>query len=285
MSEGTQDTHTLQQISLKHRPPFRLGTTSFIYPAGWAQNVARLAPYLDEVELLFLESQAPSSLPDGAEMQRLADLAAQSGLTYTVHLPMDLDLGSEDGVERRRAVDTIAGIVADTAGLPVTSYTLHLSYPPSAPRTQAEIQHWQTRTRGGLESLLDAGVASRALSIETLDYPYEWVFPLVEDLDLRVCLDIGHLIIYGYDLPEALDRYLARTTVIHLHGVAAGRDHRPRDHRPLDRLEAGLLDLILDRLRQHDFRDSLSLEVFGIQALERSLACFASAWDKIAKTL
>jgi sugar phosphate isomerase/epimerase len=267
-------------MSLKHRPPFRLGTTSFIYPAGWAENVARLASYLDEVELLFLESRTPASLPDRAEMQRLADLAAQSGLTYTVHLPMDVDLGASDRAERHRAVDTIAAIVAATARLPVTSYTLHLSYPPSAPRTKAEIQDWQTRIRGGLESLLAAGVASRALSIETLDYPYEWVFPLVEDLDLRVCLDIGHLIIYGYNLPEALDRYLARTTVIHLHGVAAGRDHRP-----LDRLEAGLLDLILDQLRQHDFRDSLSLEVFSLQALERSLACFASAWGKIAKTL
>ena len=43
--------------------PFRLGTTSFIYPAGWAENVARLAPLVDEVELLFFESQIPGSLP------------------------------------------------------------------------------------------------------------------------------------------------------------------------------------------------------------------------------
>jgi sugar phosphate isomerase/epimerase len=102
----------------------------------------------------------------------------------------------------------------------------------------------------------------------------------VEVLDLRVCLDMGHLIIYGYDLLEALDRYLARTTVIHLHGVAEGRDHLP-----LDRLEAGLLDRILKRLRQQGYCGSLSLEVFGLDALARSLACFNSAWEKIANAL
>jgi sugar phosphate isomerase/epimerase len=265
--------------TLKHRLPFRLGTTSFIYPAGWAENVARLAPHLDEVELLFLESRTPSSLPDRSERERLADLAVQAGMTYTVHLPMDLDLGAEDGAERRRAVDTVAGIVADTAGLPVTSYTLHLAYPAAASREEDDIQAWQARTRGGLEHLLAAGVDPGTLSIETLDYPYEWVFPLVEALDLRVCLDMGHLIIYGYGLAEALDRYLARTTVVHLHGVADGRDHLA-----LDCLEAGFLDLILKKLRQQGYRGSLSLEVFALEALKRSLACFQSAWRNIDHT-
>jgi sugar phosphate isomerase/epimerase len=280
MSDRTEKTLEFPQMSLKHRLPFRLATTSFIYPAGWAENVACLAPYLDEVELLFFESRTPASLPDYAEMTRLAALAARAGLTYTVHLPVDVDLCAEDGAERRQAADTLAGIVAATAALPVTSYTLHLDCPFSNPRSAEPIDQWRARTRSGLKSLLTAGVDPGCLSIEALDYPYEWVFPLVEELDLRVCLDMGHLIIYGYDLFEALDRYLARTTVIHLHGVVEGRDHLP-----LDRLEAGLLDRILKRLWQQGYGGSLSLEVFGLDALAHSLTCFNSAWEKIVNSL
>lgn len=280
MSNRTEEPQSFPQIFHKNRPPFRLGTTSFIYPAGWAENVARLAPHLDEIELLFFESRTPASLPDEDEMGRLADLAARAGLTYTVHLPVDVDLCAIDRAECHRAAATLAGIVAATAGLPVTGYTLHLDCPSADSPSAAQIDQWRARARSGLERLLAAGVDPGTLSIETLDYPYEWIFPLVEALDLRVCLDMGHLIIYGYDLAEAMDRYLARTTVIHLHGVAEGRDHLP-----LDRLETGLLDRILERLRQQGYCGSLSLEVFGPEALERSLACFKSAWEKIANTL
>jgi sugar phosphate isomerase/epimerase len=279
MSERVEQMHKFPLIPLKNRLPFRLGTTSFIYPAGWAKNVARLAPHLDEVELLFFESRTPASLPDRAEMERLADLAAQAGLTYTVHLPVDVDLCAIDRAARRRAAATLKEIVATTAGLPVTSYTLHLDGPSIDSCSAKQLDQWRTRARCGLESLLAAGVDPGRLSIETLDYPYEWIAPLVEALDLRVCLDMGHLIIYGYDLTEAMDRYLSRTTVIHLHGVVEGRDHLP-----LDRLAAGVLVPILERLWQQGYCGSLSLEVFGSEALARSLACLNSAWGKITKT-
>jgi hypothetical protein len=65
--------------------------------------------------------------------------------------------------------------------------------------------------------------------------------------------------------------------VIHLHGVAAGRDHRP-----LDELDDTLVNLVLERLWQDRYHASLSLEVFGQEALERSLARFHSAWQQIS---
>ncbi len=50
------------------RLPFRLGATSFVYPAGWADNVERLiieTPVRD-VELLFFEADRPDQLPGAA---------------------------------------------------------------------------------------------------------------------------------------------------------------------------------------------------------------------------
>jgi sugar phosphate isomerase/epimerase len=283
MSNHTEGIDEVLQGTLKGRYPFRLGTTSFIYPAGWAENVARLAPIVDEVELLFFESQVPGSLPDGAEIARLAETAANHDITYTVHLPVDVDLSAMVPADRKTAVDALADIYTRTRHLPVTSYTLHLAYPAGTAREAGEIGRWQERTRAGVEALLAAGVAPRRLSIETLDYPFAWVAPIVENLALRVCLDIGHLILYaqepwdGGGLSEALERYLALTTVIHLHGVAAGRDHRP-----LDELDGTLVDLVLERLWRARYRASLSLEVFGQEALERSLARFQGAWEKIS---
>lgn len=267
--------------NLKGRYPLRLGTTSFIHPASWAENADRLAPYVDEVELLFFESQNPGSLPDTAELDRLAEIATDQVLTYTVHLPVDVDLGDPDRAKRRIAANTLSAIYHQTAHLPVTSYTLHLAYPPEAPRHSDDVRRWQANTHAGLLDLLAAGVAPQTLSIETLDYPFAWAAPLVEALDLRVCLDIGHLIIYAYGpspndaISTALDSYLPRTTVVHLHGVSDGKDHRP-----LDCLDATLLSFIVERLRQSYYAGSLSLEVFGLEALQRSLACFETAWNK-----
>jgi sugar phosphate isomerase/epimerase len=237
---------------------------------------------VDEVELLFFESQMPGSLPDAAEVERLAGIAADHDLTFTVHLPLDVDLGAASPADRKRAVDALANIWARTRHLPVTSYTLHLAYPQGAARGGAAVGPWRDRTRAGLEALLAAGVDPRAISIETLDYPFAWAAPLVDALDLRVCLDIGHLILYantasaGEEVSEALDRHLGRATVIHLHGAAAGRDHRP-----LDELDDALLTLVLERLHRERFDASLSLEVFGLEALERSLAHFRRAWEQI----
>ncbi|MDJ0784166.1 MAG: cobamide remodeling phosphodiesterase CbiR [Desulfosarcinaceae bacterium] len=269
---------------LKSRFPFRLGTTSFVYPASWSENAARLAPHLDEIELLFFESRTPGSLPDRGEIDRLAAIAADHAVTYTVHLPVDRDLGAGDAVAQRQAVEALTGIVNRTRPLPVTSFTLHLASPRQSHRRVTDVRRWQDRNRAGLEALLAAEVPPQALSIETLDYPFEWAFALVEEMDLRVCLDIGHLILYAsgrsadHVLAEALNRYLDHTTVIHLHGVSDGRDHRP-----LDELAENLLMLVIDRLVRDRFSASLSLEIFNLEALNRSLACFHTAWKQLAQ--
>ena len=43
-------------VILKHRLPFRLGTTSYIVPEDIILNVRLLAPAMDAIELIFFES-------------------------------------------------------------------------------------------------------------------------------------------------------------------------------------------------------------------------------------
>jgi hypothetical protein len=77
--------------SYKGLYPFKLGTTSYIYPDGYTQNVKMLAPYVDEIELLLFES-APDSLPSNHEIKKLLLLSNEFDLTYNVHLPTDISL-------------------------------------------------------------------------------------------------------------------------------------------------------------------------------------------------
>ncbi|MBW2248941.1 MAG: sugar phosphate isomerase/epimerase, partial [Deltaproteobacteria bacterium] len=113
--------------SYKGLYPFKLGTTSFIYPAGYAQNVIILAPYVDEIELLLFESN-PDSLPSTHEIKKLLSLSKEFDLTYNVHLPTDVSLSDPEPSIRHAAVETLKKVMDLTAPLSPSTCTLHLSY-------------------------------------------------------------------------------------------------------------------------------------------------------------
>ncbi|MEJ2657277.1 MAG: hypothetical protein P8012_08760, partial [Desulfobacterales bacterium] len=73
--------------SYKNAFPFKIGTTSFIYPNNYVQNVVLLAPYLDEIELILFES-TPDSLPSMNVISTLLSLADEYHLSYNVHHPL-----------------------------------------------------------------------------------------------------------------------------------------------------------------------------------------------------
>ena len=250
--------------SWKQRYPFRLGTTSFIYPAGYRENVTRLGPHLDEIELLMFESR-PSSRPDEALVHDLRQLGQSHGVTYNIHLPNDLDLTHTDGRLRRQACQTLKAFVAALAPLNPTVYVLHLP-PPNKMSRGDDLLVWQHTAAKTLEDILESGLAPRRLALENLFFPFEWLTPLVERFDLGVCLDIGHLALQEADLEAFLTQHGRRIMITHLHGLCHGKDHSslgglPPDYRPL----------LTQWLRS--FKGSVSLEVFGFDPLLTSLNC------------
>ncbi|RLB86435.1 MAG: sugar phosphate isomerase/epimerase, partial [Deltaproteobacteria bacterium] len=60
--------------------PFRLGTTSFIYPDHLLPNVRQIGPFFDEIELLVFESQSKGVLPSRADIRELGQLSEDLGL-------------------------------------------------------------------------------------------------------------------------------------------------------------------------------------------------------------
>jgi hypothetical protein len=82
------------------RLPFRLGTTSYILPDEILPNARYLAGKVRDVELVLFEvDEGQNNLPSPEQVNSLRELASQHDLSYTVHLPLDLRLGS-DGDER-----------------------------------------------------------------------------------------------------------------------------------------------------------------------------------------
>jgi sugar phosphate isomerase/epimerase len=249
--------------SYKNAYPFKISAPSFIHPDDYIPNVQVLGPFLDEIELLCFESNR-TSLPSSETIRELASLATEFRFTYNVHLPSDLDPGSPDCKERYRFVDNILHVMDLTRPLEPTTYILHLPY-NQAPIGRICDKAWQSRISDCLRRLRDAGVHCPALSIETLNYPLEWIEQIIREYDLRVCLDMGHLIVNHENIEIPYRRFAERTTMIHLHGVDNGKDHQA-----LNVFDQIRLDQIFSLLRQ--FAGTVSVEVFSFNRLLTSLA-------------
>jgi sugar phosphate isomerase/epimerase len=235
--------------------------------------VARLAPFLDEIELVLFESNSLDNYPDQAEMKALEDLSLSQGVGYHVHLPIDIYLGDRTGEIRSQGVSAVKKAIERTLCLNPSFYTLHFEMRNSDGQKEKDIETWRKGLIQSAREIVKWGIEPNRISIETLDYPFEWVEDLTTKFGFSICLDIGHILISGRDLRLYLERYLSKTSIVHLHGFADGVDHLG-----IDRLPEETLRFILSRLRNHS--GIVSIEVFSLDDLRRSLILLEEKWGK-----
>jgi sugar phosphate isomerase/epimerase len=248
---------------LKGRFPFRLGATSYVRRDALLPNVRLVAKCVDDIELVLFEM---TDLPDASVIEELCAIAEQDAVSYTVHLPLDLRLGSCGEPERERSVCSCAQIASLSAPLKPVAYIVHLNEEPGS--GEENTQTWLGALDRSIGELLDTGIASRDLCVETLSYPLAEVEGVIESRDLSVCIDVGHLLTNDLPIDECVDEFGVRTRVMHLHGVADGRDHRDIGH-----LSAPLLSTLLARIDSSwPALDVLTLEVFRESDLISSLS-------------
>lgn len=254
------------------RRPFRIGTTSYVIPADITPNVRFVADRVEDVELLILESDDQSPLPPPAVLAELRSIASTHGLTYTVHLPLDIDTGNPSPEVRRQSVGRIVRTVRHFQPLQPFGYLLHLPFPQWRTASDSDRTAWHAQCASSLADLAAAGIDPAELCVETLEYPFEWVDDLLDRFGLSVCLDVGHLLIEDRDVPAALDRYWPRVRILHLHGTAGGKDHLA-----LSRMDPALLSLIFSRLVEQPDRERVAtIEVFNRDRFEESWAAVES---------
>ncbi len=265
-----------KRLPLQDRP-FRLGTTSFIYPDHIIPNVRRIGAFFDEIELLVFES-APQ-LPSKEDIRELELLAGELDLTYNIHLPTDISLTDSSNAQQAKAADTLLQVLELFAPLNSTTHTLHLPMDRGL-CTRDELRAWDKRARRGLELLVPVLPDPGILSLETLWYSPVCLESLVNDFDLSLCIDAGHHFKYGHDLRTTFETHGDRIPVVHLHGVDFSGP-TPKDHTGLDRLPHDMFHLTTELLASYE--GVVSLEVFNLENLNRSLDRLSKVFDNISR--
>ena len=266
---------------IKRAFPFRLGTTSYILPAGIMSNLRYLQGRIDDVELVLFESDTLSNLPSPDEMEEMARLKEAGDLTYTVHLPLDIRLGSADEAERTASMGKCRRVIERMEAVQPLAWILHLHGDRRGDPPSDDLARWNAQNRRSLEELFSTGPAPQTICVETLDYDFALVEALVDEFNLSVCLDIGHLLVTRRNVAAHLDRCLDRTRVFHVHGVTSeGTDHVNLGHLP-----EGLLEDLADRLIRTPRANArvMTMEVFGVDDFERSMRTVAerlAQWQK-----
>ena len=258
--------------------PFRVGATSYVIEADLLPNAAYLADWVQDMQLVLFDlPDGPSNLPSPALVAELAALGRARDLTYTVHLLDDLRLG-DDGSYNHPSLHRAQQVIALTALLTPLAYVLHLdgravrTMPASAPAWQT----WQQTSVRALQQVAQWSGDPRLLAVENLEgYDPAFVVPAVQQAAVSRCVDIGHLWLDGHDPLPYLHAALPQTSVIHLHGLDAGRDHQALSH-----MTPAQLDPIIAVLLAANFGGVLTLEVFGLADFTASLAAL---WESVAR--
>jgi sugar phosphate isomerase/epimerase len=221
---------------------------------------------------------------DPATIERLLELKQETGVGYTVHLPLwSVEPSTLLGPVRDGSVQAVVESVRATQPLAPEVYVLHATgalaaefYRMDLPEQAREfiLRLFQARARQSISTVLaETGLPSRRLAIETIEFPFDLTVEMAEDLNLSLCLDTGHVLV-GFSGPvglfEALERCLPRLAEVHLHDapwqgreqtIGYGKDHKPLGTADLD------LGRLLDRLDEAGFRGPLVLELTVEEAL------------------
>ena len=259
------------------RYPWRLGTTSFVLPAQVSENVAYLASQVDDIQLLFFESSYNAKLPHGVNFEFLKQVAADSALTYTVHLPLDLQLGADSLVARQQAINEVERLVNELAIIKPMAYDLHLNM------SDGGGEKWLAGLSDSL-SLLQRllGNEWQKVNVENIDYDLKILSPLLTELDCRYCFDFGHFQRYGFDDVAIASDFawaydlLPKCDHIHLHGV---RDRQ--DHLSLGGQDNWLVDLA-NELVAKEWQGVVTMEVYKDAYFLQSQAVLADLWEPFA---
>ena len=250
---------------MKNRFPFRLGTTSYIIRDDLLPNVHYLKDKVDHVELLLFETDEQSNYPSPAVVTELNQLAAEHDLTYSVHLPIGIKLGSPDEARRRKDVEAVLRAIDATAPLNPLAWDLHLEQNDTG---EPEGPAWQEACIQSLNELKAAGADPARIGVETLEFDYAQTVPVLDETGFAITLDIGHVWYRRFDEDHYLKHYLPRAVSFHMHGFNDVRDHKSLHFIPRERIQR-FLNAVAARPDAANL--PVSIEVFSENSFHPSL--------------
>ena len=251
----------------------KIGATSYIYPDNIIPNVRKLVNLVDDIELVLFEGKDYSNLPTEEDVNTLTKISEETGLSYTVHLPIDLDICSKDAEFRNFSLRRMVEIMKLTSFLNPRGYIIHL------PRNKVESEEmWVLRA---VRSLSDIFIEfeNESILIENLSYPIRHIIPIIEEFNFNLCLDISHALRCSDSWEEIFDNNFSKIKVIHFYGPEVEGE----GHTGLQRAERTFVKSVIDKIVSSKFSGLLTLEVFGTEDFfesKRILEEEISAWKE-----
>ncbi len=176
---------------------------------------------------------------------RLRDL----GTTFSVHLPIwSIELASPNRYIRKASVKSIVEAINLFKPLEPECYVLHLTGALASELSRLNVpggikdtvlMYLSNYSLESIEEILEAtDISPRLLAIENVEFPFNMTWSIIEQFDLSVCFDTGHLLAGfsgEYSFAEFVEIYGHRFIEIHLHdgyrksidGIIVRKDHLP----------------------------------------------------------
>jgi len=248
-------------MPLKGRFSFRLGTSSYIIPTDILSNLEYLKEKVDDVEILLFESDKISNIPTNDTVLAMKDIADQYNLTYTIHLPLDIQLGNGDETIRQNSIDKCLRIFDRMIPLLPFGWILHFHGDSDQSRDIPSVQmdRWRNQHKKSLERLVQHLDEPHRICVETLIYDFSYIEDIVKQSPVSICMDVGHLILKDRDPFAFWQKWQDQIRVFHLHGVTSEKT----DHADLTHLPEMFLALFLDQISTNAVERVLTVEVFN----------------------
>ena len=235
--------------------PFRIGTSSYIIPDDILPNVRYLSDKVKDIELVLFDIDEYCNIPDSAQIAELNGIAAEHGLSYTVHLPLNLNFSDKD---RDISITKAMKVITATRALDPLAYVCHLECKDIPDQEGEALSDWQAQRIRAVELLSELSGIRSDLAIENLErYPIDWNEAVIRACGTHATLDIGHLFLQKIDPVPVMRKWLPLTSVIHLHGVGT------RDHQSLKHMDPEVIRAVLAELIRQDYRGVVTLEIFN----------------------
>ncbi|MBN2544330.1 MAG: sugar phosphate isomerase/epimerase [Spirochaetes bacterium] len=256
-------------LNYKNRFNFTLGTTSYILhdeKNNLIKNIKFLKDHFNVIQLLYFGKDYLEDLINTETINEIIKIKRNSGLSFIIHLPLDLRLLHPEKDEFENSVRIINRIIEKTKILEIQKYILHIDRYNFLKNDLIELNmenHVKfEEVLNKLESKLNIDPSS--IFIENTGFDLVYFSDIILKKNFNICFDIGHLFLNGLDFNKFINVFKDKIGVIHLHGFNDNKDHLS-----LDNIKGEHLSVIFDFLKNYD--KTLILEVFNEKDLTDSL--------------
>lgn len=188
-------------------------------------------------------------------INQVKEFKDNNNYSCSVHLPLwAIELASPNEKIKSASTDCLIEIIELTMQLKPECWIIHPTGALTSEFTRLNLpnfakdfmtNHFVNIASQSLEAILDnTGVSSQKIAVENVEFPFSSMVETIENLDLSICFDTGHLLAgfsgkWNDGVIEFIETYQDRIVELHLHDGTEPRI----DHKPLGRYDLPVREL------------------------------------------